>query len=321
MAKTRARPCRRTRPIQPLTSEPAKAPTPGAAYSSPTVPGATAVETGPDGREDGPGHAEDHGVEIDPECRQQQLVLAQMPEPLGDRTETDRVLRAARGTRAGRLATARRATPKVATSIMNTTLIPNWEMSRPARAGPTTAEVCHRIDCRARAAGTSSIGTSIGRAALRAGQSKPWKQADAAVHTKMGQSSGWAKEALRASPTLVRRQHDLGDEQHPAAVLGVGHRPAGHRTEQEGSELHQADQADHQGGVGDPVGLVGHADDGELAADTRHHLAEPQPPEVPVAAQRRDVGEDPGHPATIAGSAEAPNVAGFAVNVVRGVRR
>jgi len=59
-----------------------------------------------------------------------------------------------------------------------------------ARAGPTTIDRAMVVVCRVTAAVTSSVDTSMGRAARRAGQSMPWNPALAAAHTNSTHTSG-----------------------------------------------------------------------------------------------------------------------------------
>ena len=56
---------------------------------------------------------------------------------------------------------------------------------------------------RATAEVSLSAGTSMGRAARRAGQSTPWNPAAAAVQAKRGHTAGWWREALMTSPALA----------------------------------------------------------------------------------------------------------------------
>ena len=93
----------------------------------------------------------------------------------------------------------------------------------------------------------------------------------------------------------------LGQHQDLPAVHRVGQRPAPEGAREEREELGETDQADDQGGVGEPEGLKGNGDQGQLRADPRKHLAGPQTAEVPVLAERRDVDQESGHWSTVVG--------------------
>lgn len=92
-----------------------------------------------------------------------------------------------------------------------------------------------------------------------------------------------------------RGERQLGEHQHLLSVYGVGERPTPHRSDHEGQDLGGADQAHHEGGVRQLVGLVGDGHQGELAAGARDGLTQPELAEVAVSAQRGDVCQDPCH--------------------------
>ena len=86
---------------------------------------------------------------------------------------------------------------------------------------------------------------------------------------------------------------DVGDEEHPPAVDGVGDRAAVDRDDQQRDERRDPEQADEQRRPRLVVELERNGDRGDLASDRRDARAEPQPPERPRAAQGTDVDRDP----------------------------
>ncbi len=85
-----ARPWWRTRLHHPVNSDPISAPASGRRVEQADHAGAPAEQPDPEGGEHRPGHAEDHGVEVDPVGGRQQLLAAQVAEPLGHRAQAHR---------------------------------------------------------------------------------------------------------------------------------------------------------------------------------------------------------------------------------------
>ena len=182
-------------------------------------------------------------------------------------------------------------------------------MSTPARAGPATRASCWMEVCRAMAAVTSCSSTSIGRAARRAGQSIPWNPAPAAGADEQGPDGGVGQRGVDHQSAHGGGHGHLGQHQDLLPVHGVGQRAAPEGPGQQREQLGQTDQPDHQGRVGQRVRLERHGHQGQLGAQTRDHLAGPETPEVPVAPQRGDVDDEPGHPSTVTALIRGPALA------------
>ena len=132
----------------------------------------------------------------------------------------------------------------------------------------------------------------------------PGSAALAPVHTNSGHTAGWADAALRARPPTAAAMATGCTMSTRRAVDGVGQCPAPERAGNQGDELDDADEADDEGRMGEPEGLIGDGHDRELRAHARHDLAGPQSAKVPVPPKRRDVEDEAGHRrATVTGSA------------------
>ncbi len=80
-------------------------------------------------------------------------------------------------------------------------------------------------------------------------------------------------------------QAELGELHHAAPVVGVGQRPTEQAGDQEWSQLGHPEQADHQRRPGELVDLERDRDVGDHAAREAHHLPNGQQSEVPMVAQ------------------------------------
>ena len=88
------------------------------------------------------------------------------------------------------------------------------------------------------------------------------------------------------------RGRELGAEDQPPAVEGVGQRAADERQHDDRDELGGAQQADGERGVGEGEDLHEQGDLRERAAQQRDRVAADHQPQVAAPAQQRQVGED-----------------------------
>jgi hypothetical protein len=90
-------------------------------------------------------------------------------------------------------------------------------------------------------------------------------------------------------PEAAHNHPDLLHEHHPATIERICDRSSDDGQRQEWDEVRERDEADCQRRAGQLVDLVGQRNFGDLRADERNALPEPEPPERRKAAQRRDV--------------------------------
>ena len=171
--------------------------------------------------------------------------------------------------------------------------------STPASSGPAVMVSPKLIMFRALAAGSSSLRTRTGMMALRAG----WLMACAPLCTATRAYSSHTlpscSQACRASAAVVSQSTDGGQEGHRAAVVGVGDRAAQQAAEHQRHEGKDAQQADVEAVLGEPVHLQADGHQGQLAAEGGDGGPEPQAAEGRTFAQRRDVRQEFPHPATL----------------------
>ncbi len=246
-------------------------------------------------REQRPGHAEHHGVDVDHEGALQRLAPLQVAQPLGDGLHA--------GTRAAALRLHR----------------PHEEDRQPAHAeGDDVTPVGGRQrdlgDHQARDGGTDHQrglpqdllqgerrGELVGpdqrrhrrapRRRVDAGQARR----DGGQHVERPQLRRAAHGVQRQGGTRERHEH-LRGQQQLAAVEGVGQRATEQRADEQRAELGDAEHADRERRVRDRVDLHGHGHDRELGPDERDELPAPEQPVVARVAQGRDVDEDPATP-------------------------
>ncbi len=169
----------------------------------------------------------------------------------------------------------------------------------PASAGPATRASVWTDVCRATAPTRSASPTRVGRAARRAGQSVPCRAAlRRSAHEQRPHRGVSGRRVEGQAADGCGHRHLCADE-HTAAVGGVGQCAAPERSGDERDELDNAHEADDEGRVGEPEGLIRDGHDGELRAHARHDLAGPQSSKVPVPPKRRDVEDKAGHAETV----------------------
>ncbi|SIL89192.1 Uncharacterised protein [Mycobacteroides abscessus subsp. abscessus] len=104
-----------------------------------------------------------------------------------------------------------------------------------------------------------------------------------------------AQERLRGDEPGEHPQAQRRGQGHAASVPGVGQDPAPQPAEDQREHGDQAHSAHGEGGAGDAEDLQGHGHRGDLEAQHGEGGAQPQPPEIRVLAQGREVHHEAGH--------------------------
>ncbi len=153
------------------------------------------------------------------------------------------------------------------------------------------------------AAGSWSIGTSLGRIALRVG----WFTAKNACCTENSPSSSQtfprSRAACSQNAPLVRISPAVVISEQGAPVHDVRERAAVQAEHDQRHEAEQAGQPDVRRRAGDLVDLGRHRDDRQLGADDRDDVGRPEAAEV-LVGERAGVGDQPPqlHPRMLSGA-------------------
>src|ERR1700685_1240749 len=99
-------------------------------------------------------------------------------------------------------------------------------------------------------------------------------------------------KGVQGKPSACCRQHHLSQNQNPSTIYGVGYGTSTQRSNQRRTKLDQTYEADDERRVGQNVGLIRHAHDGQLTADTRYEKSGPQPSERLVSPQWSDIRQE-----------------------------
>ena len=96
-------------------------------------------------------------------------------------------------------------------------------------------------------------------------------------------------EAVREQDAAGSHHPELAEENHSPTVDRVGERSTEEREPEDRDELGQPDQADHERGAAELVGLKGDRDERDHRAEKRDRLADEEQPKLPAPPQRPDV--------------------------------
>ena len=259
---------------------------------------APAEEAGPESGKDGPGHAEDHGVEIDHVASRQEPLALEVAEPFGHGAQAHRGPSTFR--HQGR------------EQKHGNERHPEGGHINGVDGGETDG--CDQDASQGRAhhqgkledRGLQRDGVGHGVASHQHGKGSPtgWPIDTLESRTcsradEQGPDCWMSERCVDGQTGHCARHCHLREDQDSTAVPGIGQCPAPQRASQQGDELGQAKKADDQRGVGEVVGLIGDGHQGELTSHPRDDLASPQPTEVGESPERGDVDEQPGHPGTL----------------------
>ncbi len=185
------------------------------------------------------------------------------------------------GMAGSRTAAQTRATSSVASSPYATgSATPSSKAARirPAASGPRTAVAIAVVKFSVVAAGTSSAGTSRPTSAPRAGPADRERDRTQRHQGQQQHRAADAQQGLRQQPQHGDPEQHRAAQQHPAPVDGVGHRAAPQPENQQRYEGGDAEQPHPERVLRQRVHLHRYGDRGELEAEHRDAVAEPQPP-------------------------------------------
>ena len=276
----------------------------------------SAVEVDGEGGEHGTGHPEDHGVEVDQVGGRQQALAPQVAEPLGHRMESHR------GTAPARDEVGQQAHHGERHGEGGDVDQVDRREAEPGDQHPAEGGADHHRQ--GHGGGLEGHGRRDVARLHQHGEGGPAGGPVDALESGARRRAdeehpdpGPVERGVEGQSAHGQRHGRLGQGEDASAVPGVGQGAAPERPGEQGDQPDEAEEAHHEGGVGQMEGLVGERHQGELAAHRRDGLAGPETTEVARVPQRRDVGEEGGHPSTVAVGTRTASRAGVPVGSVR----